>query len=271
VIGGTSLYAGAAIAVLLFSEISPPGVAWLRQVGAAAVLLAWRRPGSAAWQGRRLLRATLFGLTTALMNLAFYTAAAHLPLGTVVAIEFLGPVSVAAVGSRRPRDIAALLLVTAGVALIADVRWSGSPTGVLLALTAAVLWAAYIVLGKRVAQAGTGVDDLAVGFAIAAVLLSPLALLTAPAWHSPRLLALGLGVGVLSTAIPYALDQVVLRRLGQARFALLLALLPVTATIMGVLALHQIPTAVEATGILAVVAGVALRSRAGDEPAVEPA
>jgi inner membrane transporter RhtA len=261
VIGGVSMYLGAAAAVLLFDELDPAAVAWLRQFGAAVVLLAWRRPGRASWRGKVFWLAALFGLVTAGMNIAFYEAIHRLPLGTAVALEFAGPVLVAALGSRSVRDIAALLLVVGGVALIADVRWSGSTLGVVFALSAAVLWAGYIVLGKRVARLGLGVDGLAVGFGVATVVLSPLALGTGPVWTSPRLLLLGVGVGVLSTVVPYVLDQVVLRRMGQAAFALLLALLPVTATLIGLAVLRQVPSLPEALGILAVVLGLTMRTR----------
>ncbi len=275
VIGGMSMYAGAALAVGLFAVLPPTVVALLRMLGAAAVLLAWRRPGRAAWRGARLLRAGAFGGATALMNVAFYEAIARLPLGTVVAIEFCGPVLVAAVASRRPRDVGAVVLAAAGVLLIADVRWSGSPSGVLWALAAAAMWALYILLGKRVASAGNGLDDMAVGFAVAAVVLSPLLLVggVAPlaALTDPLLLLLAVGVGVLSSVVPYVLDQLVLRRVGRARFAVLLALLPATATVVGLVALAQVPGALEALGIAAVVAAVALRSRDGDEPAAPPA
>jgi inner membrane transporter RhtA len=131
----------------------------------------------------------------------------------------------------------------------------------LFALSAAVLWTGYIVIGKRVASEGLGVDGLAVGFAVATVLLSPLALGTGPVWTSPRLLVLGVGVGVLSTVVPYVFDQLVLRRTGQAAFALLLALLPVTATVVGLVVLRQVPTLPEALGIAAVVGGLTVRSR----------
>jgi inner membrane transporter RhtA len=266
VTGGLSMYLGAAVAVWLFAEIDPAAVAWLRQLGAALVLLAWRRPGRAAWRGRVFWLAAVFGVVTAGMNVAFYEAIARLPLGTAVALEFVGPVLVAAFGSRTRRDVAALVLVLCGVVLIADVQWSGSTLGVLFALAAAALWAGYIVLGKRVADVGLGVDGLAVGFAVATVLLVPLALGTGPVWSSPRLLLLGVGVGVLSTVVPYVLDQVVLRRLGQASFALLLALLPVTATVVGLVVLRQVPTLPEACGILAVVVGLTLRSRERARP-----
>jgi inner membrane transporter RhtA len=270
VVGGLSMYVGAALAVGLFDRLSPAAVAVLRILGAAVVLLAWRRPGRAAWRGARLGRAVAFGLATALMNLTFYEAIARLPLGTAVAIEFCGPVAVAAVASRRPRDVGAVLLAALGVLLIADVRWSDGGSGVLWALGAAALWAAYIVLGKRLATGGTGVDDMAVGFAVAAVLLSPVVLFGAPnglgTLADPVVLLLAVGVGVLASVVPYGLDQVVLRRVGQARFAVLLALLPATATVVGLVGLAQVPTLAEAAGIAAVVAAVALRSRDGDAP-----
>ena len=209
------------------------------------------------------------------MNLAFYEAIAQLPLGTAVAVEFCGPVAVAAVASRRPRDVAAVLLAACGVLLIADVRWSGAPWGVVWALAAAAMWAAYILLGARVATVGNGVDDMAVGFGAAAVLLSPVLLLGNPggvgALVDPVVLGLGIGVGVLSSVVPYVLDQVVLRRVGTARFAVLLALLPATATIVGLVMLA--PAArrrPRRLGIAAVVGAVALRSRDGDPPSPPP-
>src|SRR5256885_1561308 len=259
VAGALSMYLGAAIAVRLYGVLNPAAVAWLRQLGAAVVLLAWRRPGRAAWRGTPFRLAATFGLVTAVMNLAFYEAIARLRLGSAVAMEFAGPVAVAAFGSRSRRDVLALLLVVAGVLLIADVRFAGSPLGVAFALAAALLWAGYILLGQRVAIEGIGIDGLAVGLTVATVLLSPLALGTGPVWGSPRLLLLGIGVGVLGTAVPYALDQGVLRRLGRASFAVLLALLPVTAALTGLVVLGQVPSVLEAVGILAVVVGLGLR------------
>jgi inner membrane transporter RhtA len=268
VIGGGSMYVGAAIAVGLFDVLQPTTVALLRLGGAALLLIAWRRPRRAAWRGRRLVRASAFGVATAGMNLAFYEAIARLPLGTAVAIEFCGPVAVAALTSRRPRDVAAAGLAAVGVGLIADVRWSGSPAGVLWALAAAALWAAYIIIGKRVASAGAGLDELAVGFVTATLALSPLLLIGArgelAALADPLVLLAAVGVGALSSVVPYVLDQVVLRRVGEGRFAVLLALLPVTATVVGVLGLAQVPGVGEAVGIAAVILAVAVRSRDGD-------
>src|SRR5262245_17660161 len=106
------MYLGAAVAVWLFDTVSPAAVTWLRQLGAAVVLLAWRRPGRASWRGRTFWLAATFGLVTAAMNLAFYESIARLPLGTAVALEFAGPVVLAALGSRTLRDVVALLMVT---------------------------------------------------------------------------------------------------------------------------------------------------------------
>lgn len=266
VLGGVSMYVGAALAVGLFDRLSPSAVAVLRLLAAAAVLLAWRRPGRAAWRGPALRGAVAFGFATGVMNLAFYEAIARLPLGTAVAIEFCGPVAVAAIASRRPRDVAAVVLAAIGVLLIADVRWSGSTAGVLWALGAAAAWAAYVLLAKRVAQTGAGLDGMAVGFAVAGVVLAPV-LVTSPLapLREPGVLALAVGVGVLSSVVPYVLDQVVLRRVGRARFAVLLALLPATATVIGLLVLRQVPGPAEAAGIAAVVVAVFLRSRDDDE------
>ncbi|GAB3877238.1 EamA family transporter [Kibdelosporangium lantanae] len=266
VTGGLSMYFGAALAVVLFTQLSPASVGWLRIMGAAVVLVLWRRPWRIAWRRPTFLLASAFGVVTGVMNIAFYEAIARLPLGAAVALEFVGPVAVAALGSRSVRHVSALSLVVAGVVLIADVRWAGSPLGVLYALMAAACWAGYIVLGRRLATGAGGVDGLAVGFAVATVALSPFALGTGPAWESPRVMGIAVGIGVLSTVVPYALDQVVLRRLGQDRFALLTSLLPVTAAVLGFLVLRQVPSVLEAVGILAVVGGLVLR---GPEPTDE--
>ena len=262
--GGTSMYLGAAIAIDLFDAVSPAGVAWLRITGAALVLLIVVRPGRAAWQWSRLRLAGVFGLMTAAMNIAFYLALDHLPLGTTVALEFLGPIAVAAAGSRTRRDVAALFAAVIGVALIVDVHWSGSVLGVVLALVAAACWAGYILLGRRVAVRGAGIEDLTTGFVVAAIVTSPLALTVVPAVKAGEnvwwLILLALGLGVLSTAVPYALDQVVLRSVGPARFAVLLALLPVTAAVVGFIALRQVPAPTELLGILAVAGAILVQA-----------
>ncbi|WP_460724278.1 EamA family transporter [Nocardia heshunensis] len=261
--GGVSQYLGAAIGVHLFSTVEPATVAWLRAAAAGVALLAWRRPWRVAWTRRTVLVATGFGVVTLGMNIAFYEAIARIPLGTAVAIEFLGPVAVATLGSRRLRDFAAVVLVIAGVFLLAGVSSDARPLGVGFALLAAAMWAGYILLGKQVADAGSGLDALAVGMAAAALLLAPILVssqlvLDATAFADPDTWLLGVGVGVLSSAVPYALDQLVLRTVGRARFALLLALLPATAAVIGAIALSQRPSGPELGGIALVMAALTL-------------
>ncbi|BBX67575.1 EamA family transporter [Mycolicibacterium psychrotolerans] len=267
VVGAVSQYAGAAVGVTLFETTEPSTVAWLRAAGAAAVLLVWRRPWRRRWTRPALRAAAMFGIVTLAMNVAFYEAIARIPLGTAVAIEFTGPVAVAVLGSRRPRDYAAAVLVGAGVYLLAGAQTGVDGAGVAFALLAAALWAGYILLGKRVADAGAGIDSLAVGMAVAALLSAPVLLgaqgvIDASVLTEPRTWLLGAGVGVLSSAIPYALDQPVLARVGRARFALLLAMLPATAAVVGAVALAQRPDGAEIAGIALVMAALALSARA---------
>ena len=263
VLGATSQYVGAALAVLLFASVPAAGVAWLRVVASAIVLVAWKRPWRTAWTPAQLRLVTAFGLTLAFMNLAFYLAIDRLPLGTAVAIEFCGPIAVAALGSRTRRDAGALVLATAGVLLLADVHLAGSPDGLALAVAAGAAWAGYIVLGHRVA-ADAGIraqDGLALGMAIGAAGFAPILVTSAvPALVSAPLLAACLAVGVASSVVPYALEQIAMRRLPRARFALLLALLPGTAAIVGALILGQVPGLVEGGGIALVVVASLLRS-----------
>jgi len=263
VLGATSQYVGAALAVLLFASVPAAGVAWLRVVASAAVLVAWKRPWRTTWTPARLRLVTAFGLTLAFMNLTFYLAIDRLPLGTAVAIEFCGPIVVAALGSRSRRDALAVLLATAGVIALADVHLAGSPDGLALAIAAGVGWAGYIVLGHRIAADASirPQEGLALGMAIGAVGFAPVLIPSAvPALVSPPLLAACLAVGVASSVVPYALEQIAMRRLPRARFALLLALLPATATVAGAVLLGQVPALVEAAGIALVVVASVLRS-----------
>ncbi|HWC26779.1 MAG TPA: EamA family transporter [Solirubrobacteraceae bacterium] len=265
VLGAISQYVGAALAVLLFAAVPAAGVAWLRVVTAAAVLVAWRRPWRTRWSRARLGLVAAFGFALALMNLCFYLSIDRLPLGTAVAIEFCGPIAVAALGSRTRRAAAALALAGAGVLALADVHIAGSPLGFALAAAAGAFWAAYIVLGHRVA-ADAGIraqDGLALAMAIGAAGLAPVLVVSAvPALTSPPLLAACLAVGVTSSVVPYALEQIAMRRLARARFALLLALLPATAAAIGAIVLGQVPGLVEAAGIALVVIAASLRTHA---------
>ncbi|MFB8003768.1 DMT family transporter [Nocardia sp. NPDC056000] len=216
-----------------------------------------------------------FGIVTLSMNIVFFEAIARIPLGTAVAIEFLGPVAVATLGSRRARDLLAVALVAIGVILLAGVQLDVEPVGIAFALAAAVLWAGYILVGKRVADAGDGQDSLAVGMAAAAILSAPFVLIPqfaidATVFADPRTWLLGLGIGILSSAVPYALDQVVLTAVGRARFALLLALLPATASVVGAIALAQRPTVFELAGMALVMLALAISAIPTRQPTPEP-
>ncbi|GAB3424945.1 DMT family transporter [Flindersiella endophytica] len=256
-------YLGPAFAVLLFGQIPAAGVAWLRIAGAAVVFGAWRRPWRtfrAAGRRQRLLLASLGGVLGT-MNLCFYWAIDRLPLATVGAIEFLGPVLLAAIGVRTPRNLGALVLAVSGVVLLTDVRLAGSPLGVALAFANCLLFVLYVVLGHRIAAdgGGAGVERLGAAMAVALLVVTPAGLAGAlPAFGSPVLLLAGLGVGVCSSVIPYVCDQLAMARLPRATFALLLALLPATATTIGWLVLGQVPKPVELAGIGLVVLGVLL-------------
>ena len=256
-------YLGPAFAVLLFVRVDVLGVAWLRIGSAALVFALWRRPWRAVASldrdARRLLVA--WGAVLAVMNCCFYTAIDRLPLGTVAAIEFLPVIALAAVGARTPRNAAALLLAVPGVYLLTDVRLEGEPLGVAFAFANAVLFALYIVLAHRVAQHGelSGVDGLGASMLVAAVVVTPLAGWEAvPAFVDPVALLAGVGVGVSSSVIPYVTDQLAMARLARATYALMVSLLPATATVIGIIVLTQIPSAAELAGVALVVAGVAL-------------
>jgi len=256
-------YLGPGFAVLLFARLEPLGVAWLRIASAAAVLLLWRRPSRAAFRldraGRLLVLA--WGGVLAAMNACFYLAIERLPLGTVAAIEFVPVVVLAAAGARSARNLAAVGVVAAGVWLLTDVRLAGAPAGLALAAANALLFAAYVVLGHRIARADglQGMDGLALAMGVAAVAALPLGLVdAAPAFTDPAVLAAGIGVGISSSVIPYVCDQLAMARLPRATYALLVALLPATATVVGLVVLGQVPTLPEALGVGLVVAGVAL-------------
>src|SRR3954447_19342806 len=256
-------YLGPAFAVLLFARVEPLGVAWLRIATAALILGVWRRP----WRGlsgvRPPARRTLLalGVVLALMNACFYLAIARLPLGTVGAIEFLGPITLAAFGARTPRNIVALLLAAGGGWLLTDVRFGGQPLGFIFAFANCAFFMLYVVLGHRIAQDGgaAGIDRLGAAMLIALVTITPIGFTGAlPAMTRPLLLLAGIGVGICSSVIPYVSDQLAMARLPRATFALLLSLLPASATVIGIVVLRQIPVPVEVLGILLVATGVAL-------------
>jgi inner membrane transporter RhtA len=252
-------YLGPAFAVLLFARVDVLGVAWLRIASAAVIFAAWRRPWRNVRGAWRLLLA--WGAVLALMNSTFYLAIDRLPLGTVAAIEFLPVIVLAALGTRTPRNMGALALAVPGVYLLTDVALEGDPLGVAFAFVNAALFAAYIVVSHRAAQNGSipGIDLLGMAMLIAAVVATPIGVWgAAPAFVDPVALAAGVGVGVSSSVIPYVTDQLAMARMSRSTYALMVALLPATATVIGIVVLAQLPSAIEALGVALVIAGVAV-------------
>jgi inner membrane transporter RhtA len=197
---------------------------------------------------------------------------AWLPLATVATVEFLGVVLLATAGVRTPRNAAALALTVCGVAALADLRLAGQPLGFAFAFGNCALFVLYVVLGHQVANtdAGTGamsgIDQLGAAMLVAAVVVTPVGLGGAlAAFAHPGLLLAGVGVGLCSSVIPSVADQLAMARLPRATFSLMLALLPMTGTIIGAIVLRQLPTGQDLLGIALVVVGVALHQVPADE------
>jgi inner membrane transporter RhtA len=261
-------YLGPSFAVLLFAHLGVLGVAWLRIASAAVVFAAWRRPWwlfrSLAPRDRWILVA--LGVVLGVMNSCFYLAIAKLPLATVGAIEFIGPIGLAVLGMRTRRNLLALLLAVAGVYLLTTVRLQGQLVGFLFAFANCALFALYIVLAHRIAQRGprAGIDGLGAAMLIALVVVMPVGIVeAAPAFVSPLLLAAAIGVGLCSSVIPYVTDQLAMARLPRATYALLLSLLPATAVVIGLVVLHQVPSIADGAGVALVIAGVAVHRESG--------
>ena len=258
-VGAVSQYLGAAVAVHLFDEIAPAGVALVRVLGAAVMIIVLRRSWQRRWKASDLAWASAFGMALAAMNLSIYLAIDELPLGNAVAIEFTGPILVAAVGTRTLRSGAALLMAAGGVVVLAGVEADGTMRGVGFALLAGMFWAGYIVLGHRVARGPAAVDGLGLGMLAGAAAISGFgATEVGSALDSPLVLLLALATGLLSNVIPYWIDQLVMKRITQHRFALLQALLPATAVLVGLAVLLQVPSGRELFGIALVIAAILL-------------
>lgn len=262
---GSSNYFGAALAVGLFDVFPPWIVAWMRMTAAGVILCVLFRPKLTHFTGRAGLQALIYGVATLGMNAAFYQAIAQLPIGTAVAIEFSGPVVLAAVTSRNVRDWAAVIAAAVGVVVLSGAQWGGSASGVLFALLAAILWATYVVVGAKISgDKDSTWQTMAAGMIMAGVLASPATIAGWP--HSQTemsywvVLAIALGLGILSAVIPYGMDLIILRVAGPAYFSVLLALLPVTGAVVGALILGQMLSAAEIVGMVLVVVAVLLRT-----------
>jgi inner membrane transporter RhtA len=260
-------YLGPSFAVLLFARVGVLGVAWLRIASAALVFLLWRRP----WRKFRALdragQTLVIGLAAvfAVMNVCFYVSIDRLPLATVAAIEFIGPIVLAVIGTRTARNLVAVVAAVLGVYLLTHVRFGGEAVGLAFAFANAALFTAYIVLAHRVARRSAmgGVDGLAAAMLLAVVFVSPIGFSSAAsAFGDPVAIAAGIGVGVSSSVIPYVFDQLAMARLPRATYALFVALLPATATVIGVVVLHQLPSLPDLAGIALVMIGVAVHRQA---------
>jgi inner membrane transporter RhtA len=262
VLSAVSQYIGAVIAVALFDEVAPQTVAWFRLIGATIAIALVARPWRRRWTRPDVVAAGAFGIATALMNTFFYLGIDRVDLGIAVTIEFIGPITVAAVATRSRRNAVALVFAVVGVLVLGGAEIDGNAVGLMFIFLASACWAGYIVIGSHVARLDRGLSGLGLGLAIGALSITPIGAPGSLAvWTSARLLALCLVVGLFSSAIGYGIDQYTMRRIPVRRFSLLLALLPVTAVAIGWIALGQQPSGIELVGVALVVVGVVVQDR----------
>ena len=254
-----SVQVGSSLAKTLFDDLGAAGVTLLRLGLAAALLLAVLRPRVRSWGRASWSAALLLGAAMAGMNLVFYLALRTVPLGVAVTVEFLGPLLLALVQTRRAVDLVWAALAAGGVALLGLDTSSGVPlSGLLLAFVAGLFWAAYIVASARVGQVLPGTDGLAVALAFGAVLVLPFGASGASAaFERPSLLLAALGVALLSSVISYGLELSALRRIPTQVFGILMSLEPAAAAVAGFVVLG------EALGVREVVALVMVSLASG--------
>lgn len=260
-----ALNSGNAIAKAQFDTANPATLAWLRMFG--AMLVAVAIAGSSklrlrSWSRESLQSAAIFGLSTGLTSTFFYLAIDRLPLGKGVAIEFIGPITVAAMLTRSRRNAAALALAVAGVAVLSGVEIGDEPLGVVFILLAAASWAVHIVSGSRVARGHSGIDGLAMSFVFGALFTIPFGLADVDAVASHLwLVPLGVLVGTLSSVTSYGIDQRILRKVTVRHYSVLLAMLPIVSSLFGYVVFDQTPTAWDVVGGILIIAGIALQER----------
>ena len=267
---------GASVAVLLFPEVGPAGMVSLRLVFSAAILLAIARPNLLAISRRAWLMAVIFGISLGGMNLLFYEALSRVDLGATVTIEVLGPLVLSVIVARRASAWLWAVLAFAGVALLSLGSIGAlDPVGVAFALAAAVSWAGYILASRKTGQVFAGLDGLAIAMAIGAIISLPFGIAQAGSTLlEPSILVRGLAVAICSSAIPYALELIALRRISAAAFSVLMALAPAIATGAGFFVLGQSITLVQGVGIALVISAsigaVRAASRIPGEPGAGP-
>jgi inner membrane transporter RhtA len=266
-----SVQSGAALATTLFDEVGPWGAVLMRSTFGALALLAISRGSLRPLRRPGLGDVVIFGIALAAMNLCFYAALDRLPLGVAVTLEFVGPLGVAVFGSRRRRDLLWALLAAVGILLLSDGGGGEGvdPLGAVLALTAGGFWAVYILQSARVGSSYPGLGGLAMAVTISAVLVAPFGIAQGGAdLLDPAVLAVGLAVGLLSSAIPYGLELEALRTLPNAVFGVLMSLEPAVAAAIGFVALSQDLAVAEvvAIGLVVAASAGALRSAATPVP-----
>lgn len=271
-IGILSVQLGAAIAKGLFGEISPTAMVWLRLATSALVLAAVARPRFAGRSRRDWLVVLGFGASLATMNWAIYQSFSRIPLGIAVTIEFIGPLTLAVLGSRRVHDLAWVLLAGIGVALLGFQRTGLDLLGVLYALLAGAAWAAYILLSASTGRRWAGFDGLAVASVVAATGMTLPALLTSGTslWDG-RVVMVGALVGLLSSVIPYSCELVALRSLRPAVFGILMSLEPAAAALAAIVVLREHLSPLQWLAIACVVAASIGATRSGSPPGEHPA
>lgn len=268
-----SVQLGAAISVGLFDEVGVGGTAWLRLSLGAIGFILLARPRYWRWSLRELRAPVLLGVVSAAMTLAFLGAIDRIPLGTAVAIEFLGPLTVAAVYSRSRRALVWPLLALVGVVLLTE-PWEGTPDalGIAFAAVAAVGWGLYVVITQHVGDRFAGVDGLAISLPVAAIVTAFVGL--PQAWGNITWQVLGVAVlaALLLPLIPWTLELYALRRLTAAAFGTLMAVEPAIALLIGAVVLNQAPGITQVVGIACVVLAGASAARSGSRIAgIDPA
>jgi inner membrane transporter RhtA len=236
-----SVQGGAAVAKSLFPQLGPPGVVFLRLLFGSAALWAIARPRLRGRARADLRLVAALGVVLVSMNITFYEAIDRTPLGVAVTVEFLGPLAVAVLGSRKAVDLLWVVLAGAGVGLLADGGGAAvHPLGIVLAATAGLFWALYILLGVRVGRAFSGATGLAPAMVLGALLMAPWGILSAGHHlRDPQLVGAAVGVGLLSSALPWSLEIEAMRRLPPHVFSVVLSLEPALAALAGFVFLHE--------------------------------
>jgi inner membrane transporter RhtA len=253
-IGIASVQLGAGIAKTLFDEVDPETIVWLRLVTSAVVLTLIVRPAIRGRSGSDWVVVLGFGATLGLMNWAIYQSFARIPLGIAVTIEFIGPLALAVIGSRRARDLAWVALAAIGVALLGLEPADLNVAGVLFALLAGAAWAAYILLSAQTGRRWQGLDGLAMASVVATLLLTPVVAGTGGGGlDDGRILLLGALVGLLSSVVPYSCEMAALRTLPPSVFSILMSLEPAAAALAGMLVVGEFLTAVQWLAVVCVV------------------